>query len=175
MLALEATLTRGYARLANLVRIDLLDQAPLAPLARKGQRSALLWIILSSSISLFWLGGRPAAINAFVIALALGVVASAFLLPLSRVRDRIAAAKRAEIVRVNRALAQEQERLLAGGAPPAGRVADLLAWRALVEGVREWPVSLPTLLRSGLVLLLGIGSWLGGALVDRLVEALLPR
>ncbi len=175
MLALEAALTRGYARLAKHVRVDLLDPGALAPLARKGQRSALLWILLSSSISLFWLGEWPAAINGLVLALVLGVVATAFALPLSRVRPRIAAAKRAEILRVNRALEQEREVLLAGRAAAGGRVAELLAWRALVEGVREWPVGLPTLLRSGLFVLLGIGSWLGGAVVERLLEALLPR
>jgi hypothetical protein len=35
-------------------------------------------------------------------------------------------------------------------------------------------VTLPTLLRSGLFVLFGIGSWLGGALVERLLEAALP-
>jgi hypothetical protein len=40
--------------------------------------------------------------------------------------------------------------------------------------VPEWPVTLPTLLRSGLFVLIGIGSWLGGALVERMLEAVLP-
>ena len=166
MLALEGALTRGYARIADRVRIDLLDPEPLAPLARKGQRSVLLWILLSSCLSLFWFGGDPALINAFVLALALGVAATAFALPLSRVRARLAAAKRAEIGRVNAALREERRSLLAGEPAQRGRVADLAAWRALVERVPEWPVTLPTLLRSGLFVLIGIGSWLGGALVE---------
>lgn len=174
MLALEGALTRGYSRIAERVRIDLLDPEPLAPLARKGQRSVLLWILLSSGLSLFWFGGDPAVINAFVLALALGVAATAFALPLARVRTRIAAAKRAEIGRVNRALAGERASLLAGEAAQPGRIADLAAWRALVEAVPEWPVTLPTLLRSGLFVLIGIGSWLGGALVERILEAVLP-
>jgi hypothetical protein len=36
-------------------------------------------------------------------------------------------------------------------------------------------VSPPTLARSGFFVLLGVGSWLGGAVVERLLEALLPR
>jgi hypothetical protein len=175
MLALETALTAGYARIACLVRVDLLDQAPLAPLARKGQRSALFWILVSSSISLFFFGGQPAVINGFVLALVLGVVAAAFALPLARVRTRIAAAKRAELLRVNRLLERERDGLLAGGGSGAGRLADLVAWRGLVEGVREWPVGAPTLVRSALFVLLGIGSWLGGAVVERLLEAALPR
>ena len=39
----------------NLVEVDLLDQRGLAPFGRKGQRSVVLWIILSSIFSLFWL------------------------------------------------------------------------------------------------------------------------
>lgn len=175
MLAMEGALTRGFARIAERVRIDLLDPEPLAPLARKGQRSVLLWILLSSCLSLFWFGGDPAVINAFVLALALGVAVTAFALPLSRVRARIAAAKRAELGRVNRALARERESLLAGHPAQGGRVADLVAWRGLLEGVAEWPVTLPTLLRSGLFVLIGIGSWLGGALVERILEAILPH
>jgi hypothetical protein len=175
MLAMEGALTRGYARIAERVRIDLLDPGPLAPLARKGQRSVLLWILVSSSLSLFWFGGDPAVINLFVLALALSVGVTAFALPLSRVRARIVAAKRAELCRVNRALGQERESLLAGHPAQGGRVADLVAWRGLLEGVAEWPVTLPTLLRSGLFVLIGIGSWLGGALVDRILEALLQH
>jgi len=174
MLAMEGALTRGFARIAGRVRIDLLDLEPLAPLARKGQRSVVLWILLSSCLSLFWFGGDPAVINSFVLALSLGLAAAAFGLPLARVHARIAAAKRAEIARANRALREERASLLAGDPARRGRVADLAAWRALVEGVPEWPVTLPTLLRSGLFVLIGIGSWLGGALVERILGAVLP-
>jgi hypothetical protein len=174
MLAMEGALTRGYAQIALHVRIDLLDPEPLSPFASKGQRSVLLWILLSSCLSLFWFGGDPAVINAFVLALALGVAASAFALPLSRVRARIVAARRAEIGRVNGVLREERESLLSGDPAKVGRIADLVAWRGLVEGVAEWPVTLPTLLRSGLFVLIGIGSWLGAALVERLLEAVIP-
>jgi hypothetical protein len=169
--AMEVSLTRGFARIAERVRIDLLDQAPLAPFARKGQRSAWLWILVSSCVSLFWLGGQPSLVNGLALAIALGTIALAFGLPLARVQRRIAAAKRSELLHVNRLLAQERLHLAAGG----GRMADLVAWRGLVESVREWPVNTGTLLRSGLFVLLGVGSWLGGAVVDRLLDAALPR
>ena len=109
------------------------------------------------------------------LVLLLGVAAAAFLLPLSRVRARIVAAKRAEIARVNRALREERASALEGVPARDGRVADLVAWRSLLEGVAEWPVTLPILLRSALFVLIGIGSWLGGALVERSLEALLPK
>ncbi len=175
MLATEGALTRGYARIAGRMPIDILDPGPLAPFARKGQRSVLLWILLSSCLSLFWFGGDPAVINVFVLTLTIVVAATAFALPLWRVRVRIAAAKRAEVHRVNLALAREREALLAGHPGDAGRVADLVAWRGLVEAIHEWPVNLPTLLRSGFFVMVGIGSWLGGAVVERILEAVFPR
>jgi len=93
-------------------------------------------------------------------------------LPLARLRARIAAAKRAELLVVNGLLADARAKLV-GGAGSAGRVADLVAWRALTLGVREWPVDAGTLARSALFVLLGLGSWLGGAVVDRLLDAAL--
>jgi len=174
MWAAEIALTQGFARVAGRVRIDLLDAAPLAPFARRAQRSAGLWILVSSCVSLFWLGGQPSLVNALVLAIALATIAHAFALPLARLRGRIAAAKRAELAQANRLLAEERARLAAGDGTP-GRVADLVAWRGLVLAVREWPVNTGTLVRSALFALVGVGSWLGGALVDRLLDAALPR
>jgi hypothetical protein len=38
--------------------------------------------------------------------------------------------------------------------------------------VREWPVGAPALARGALIAALGLGSWLGGALVERVVDRL---
>ena len=62
-----------------------------------------------------------------------------------------------------------EARPLAAGA----RLANLVAWRGLVERVREWPYDASTLLRFALVVSLCLGSWLGGAIVDRLLDAFL--
>ena len=55
------------------------------------------------------------------------------------------------------------------GAPP-GRLADLLAYEKRIGDVPEWPLDVPTLLRFALFLAIPVGSWLGGALVERLVD-----
>ena len=57
--------------------------------------------------------------------------------------------------------------------PPPGRMADLLATRAYVADVREWPFDAPTLTRFVLFLLIPLGSWLGGAIVERALAAVL--
>ncbi|HSJ95999.1 MAG TPA: hypothetical protein VLC53_02940 [Myxococcota bacterium] len=83
-------------------------------------------------------------------------------------RDAIAAAKRAELAASRQALRAARADAL--GARP---LADVLAWRGFVESVPEWPFDAPTLLRLALYLAIPVGSWLGGALVERLVDALL--
>lgn len=56
---------------------------------------------------------------------------------------------------------------------PVARRADLLAYRAYVESIREWPFDAPTLLRFALFVAIPVGSWLGGALVERWLTTLL--
>ena len=48
-----------------------------------------------------------------------------------------------------------------------------LAYEARIEAVREWPFDVPTLVRFAAFLLLPLGSWLGGALVERVVSGIL--
>ena len=53
------------------------------------------------------------------------------------------------------------------------RLANLIAYRGLIDGVSEWPFNLSTLLRTALIVALGVGSWLGGALMERLLNIVL--
>jgi hypothetical protein len=101
----------------------------------------------------------------------LGLSAAGLLLPVLGVRDRIRAAKQAELDAVRERLLDARAELR-GAAGHDGRLADLLAWRAFVEGVREWPFDASALARFGLYLLIPLGSWLGGALVERVVDRL---
>jgi hypothetical protein len=75
--------------------------------------------------------------------------------------------KHAELAR---STAQLRARAAAGAREAPGSLADALAWRRHVEAVPDWPIDLPTLRRFMLYLAIPLGSWLGGALVDRLVE-----
>jgi len=156
----------------TLVEVDLLDLRPLAPITRQGLRHALL---AAGVFAILALGLADAAMAPNLPAvLAAGLLASALLsatvvlLPLRGTRDAIAAAKRAELEASREALRAARAR-----APGAGPLADVLAWRSFVESVPEWPFDAPTLLRFALYLAIPLGSWLGGALVERLVDALL--
>ncbi|MEN8182947.1 MAG: hypothetical protein ABFS46_10480, partial [Myxococcota bacterium] len=101
----------------------------------------------------------------------LGVGTLAFLLPMRGLHRRLRSSRRAELAEVRAAIAAERADLLGGAAAP--RLAALLAYEARIERVREWPFDTPTLLRFLLLALLATGSWLGGAVVERLLGSLL--
>lgn len=167
----EIAATRGYARAAESVEIDLLDSSPLAAFARKSQRSLASWVGFSVLFSLFFFG-NPASGNVFLLLLIFAAMASVFLIPLLAVRRRIRAAKAAELEAVNARI----RRAVAREGPDAGsgpRLADWVAYRGLVEAVHEWPINAPALLRSLLFAALGLASWLGGAVVERMLGAVL--
>ena len=60
-----------------------------------------------------------------------------------------------------------------GAAPEGGLLDELVAYHRLVKEVRSWPFDAPTLARFALYLAIPLGSWLGGAMVERLLDVLL--
>ena len=56
VLGMDVALTRRFSRIgAERVRVDLFDLRPLAPFARRGLRTVLLYAIGTAIFSLFWL------------------------------------------------------------------------------------------------------------------------
>jgi hypothetical protein len=153
------------------MRVDLLDLRPFEVFARAGQRSAFAWVLVSSLVSLFWLGPGAGVANAFIVAAILVAVSLAFVGGLYGAHRSIAAARSEALRAVEARIAQAGATLMAGGTDaPGPRLADLVAWHAFLARVREWPVGAPVLARTALLAALAIGSWLGGALVERIVD-----
>jgi hypothetical protein len=169
--------SRRFSHLAGRIRsIDLFDLRPLAPFRRQGLRSVLLVVILLSLSAMNALDRAFAAQIIGLGAFALVTGTLALLLPVRGVRERIRETKNAELARVHAAIRGKTDAL--GESEIAKRaetvqLADLLAYRAHVQSVREWPFDAPTLLRFALYLAIPIGSWLGGAMVERLLAAAL--
>jgi len=61
---------------------------------------------------------------------------------------------------------------LTGDTTP-GRLTDLLAYKTQIESTPEWSFDSSTLFRFGLYLLIPVGSMIGGALVERVVDMVL--
>jgi hypothetical protein len=160
----------------RVVTLDLLELRALAPFARQGLHSALPLLVVLGLFALN-LGDRDfGAVLAIIAPVSLGWAAAAVWLAVRGARARILRAKDEELARVNAALRKELTAGL-GQAGAEGRgalpVGDLLAWRDFVAGVPELPFDTGARLRFGLYAAIPIFSWLGGALVDRGIGALL--
>ena len=167
---------RAFAALTRSIsRVDLLQREELLPFTRQGLRSAVPGAIFVTFLALnlgdagFWV--------AIVTLGSLVIVQNAMLLllPLRGIRDRLREAKRQELARIDGAIRGEP-RALAGsliGAREAPGLADLLAWRRFVESVPEWPVDASTLGRFALYVGIPLFSWVGAALVERMLDVVI--
>jgi hypothetical protein len=167
-------------RLSRLARrlkdINLLDFRPLMPFTRQALTNALLVVGAVSLASLFLLGqGFGLVIARLWLGTALIATAS-FVLPVRGVHQRIQADKRAELDCVQAAIRGDRaglsESRIASHAE-ALSLADLLAYEARINGVREWPFDASTFVRLSLYLMIPLASWAGGALVERFIDSLL--
>jgi hypothetical protein len=155
--------------------IDLLNLRPHYVAGRIGLRLALVWLS-GTAISILILsttGLSPVLLP--VILMGIGVGAIAFVLPVRGLHLNIRAEKRAALAALQPELhrALDESRHRDGSTAHAGHLADLLALRAHLENVREWPFDNTTLWRFGLYTLIPLGSWVGGALVERVLEVAL--
>jgi hypothetical protein len=176
-LAAQIHWTRSIARLGReSIRVDLLDVDALSPFARFGQRSVVGWVLLMTIFSLFWVSDTAARANVVLPFAIAGVLIWVFAAPLAGVHQTIRTTKRRELARIAVAIRSERESVLdedrmdPGG---GGRLADLVAYHRLVDELGEWPIDIPGLLRATAFLLLGLASWLGGAVVERALDVAL--
>jgi hypothetical protein len=166
---------RFVSRLAGeLRRIDLFDMQPLAPFAQQGLRGALL-VLLFVGVGAAGLVGQTAVLGTALLTavalLAIGI--AALLLPVTGLRARLRAEKLGQLRALRAGLDADRADVLAraaGADAAAARLPGLLALEARIEAVREWPFDLPSLLRFALYVALGLGSWLGAAGVERLLD-----
>jgi hypothetical protein len=154
---------------------SLVDPSPLAPFARVGLRGSALWFGGSALASLLFVGASAGWIVALVLVVTLGLGVASLLVPSRGIHLRIRERKREELARVRAAIAGGGAALFGGpaGESDAGRLPALIAYEARIAAVREWPFDTATLRRFLLFLLIPLASWIGGALVERVVNAVL--
>lgn len=162
---------------ADLTEINLIDSRPLAPFVQQGLRSALL-ILLFLGIGLAGLAGQTQVMATALLNLAamLAVALAALLLPVTGVRSRIRAEKQAQLTTLRARINRDRVAVMSGGPgtdSATSRLPGLLALESRLESVREWPFDVPTLLRFALYVVLGLGSWLGAAAVERMLDVAL--
>ena len=174
-------LWHGYAvvvvstRLSNIARklqrIDLLDLSPLAPFTRLGLSNALLVIGGLSVFSLMLIETGFGTTMLLIGGPILLVAVVALLYPVRGVHDRIRQTKDAELQMVNAAISGHRDRFLNDDPEHRrGEMADLVAYRSLVESVSEWPFTTSNYTRFLLYLLIPACSWGLGMVAEEFVS-----
>ena len=136
-------------------RLPRLRHRPRARLVRARGRCLGLW------------GVFPA----FGIGLVLGLIE--LLKPAGKVRRLIQVAKRNELERLEPQIKQARDEAMKDDTSTQGRLTDLLTYQDRIQATAEWPFDSSTLMRFGLYLLIPVGSMIGGALVERVVNLML--
>jgi hypothetical protein len=162
------------ARMSDLARklshIDILDLSALAPFTRQGLTNALFLIGLIAiwSLTLLETGfGQMMLING---GLALVVTAFALLYPVRGVHQRIRQAKEAELNWTNGEIATRRQSFQGSNAGrQGGELADLIAYRSLIESTPDWPFTTSTYTRIVLYLLIPVVSWGLGIFAEEIV------
>lgn len=157
------------------VEVDLLDPGALTPFAAVGLMNAGFWFIGSAIASLLMASAAGMWSVVMVIVVTMGFGVAGLIVPSRGLHTQIRERKREELARIRNAIAAEREALFssAEASPTLPRMHSMLAYEARIEAVREWPFDTSTLSRFALFLLIPLVSWIGGALVERAVDAAL--
>jgi hypothetical protein len=159
---------------SSIARIDLLDLSPLAPFARQSLQTILTWLLILSTFCVNAVDPAFLLPIAAIAAFCGGLVAATFALCNSPIHQRIRDDRRGQIQSVNAALRGDSAALREVAiASRTGQLtpADLLSYRRLLDDVGTWAFDSSAWVRFGLYLALPLGSWLGGAIVERLLNA----
>jgi hypothetical protein len=168
---------RLFARLGrDHLRIDLLHSPAVLPIARVAVMSTLSIIGAQVLFALLLLDGDASSgsILPGFVALALPLLAL-FVIPVWPLRQRLRAAKQAELATIN----QQLDHLRPEGVTrfedesSLDKINRLLLYRREIQQVSEWPFDMPALMWLALYLILPPLTWVGAALIENLVDTLL--
>jgi hypothetical protein len=164
----------------ELPEVDLLDHGPLAPFVRVALRETLLFVVWVACALLFhvdWSGDHTLAPQIlWVTPVWASIALVLFATPLWGIHQQLRSERDAELRRAAAAIRGERsalrDSLVAHDAERLHAV-DLLAYRARIAELGTWPFDASTLLRLALYLGIPLLGWVGGALVERGLDALL--
>ena len=156
----------------NIASLDLFDMRPYLPLIRQGLTNALLVIGMVSVLSLLAVESRyvPVLVSFWIAFIVLAWIG--MMLPLRAIRKRIKVAKNQELDWCRQRMVISRDALKSGDDEKQS-IAEIVAYRTMIENIRNWPFDSSTLIRFTLYLLIPLGSWLGGAFVERGLDFIL--
>jgi len=161
------------SRMSNSIEtLDLLDMRPYQPLIRQGLINALLVIGMVSVMSLLGVESRywPTLVGFWISFTVLAWIG--LMLPLRGIRKKFRFTKNQELDWCRQSLKASRD-ILKSGSGEGRSIADTLAYQTMIDDLRSWPFDNSTLVRFTLYLLIPLGSWLGGAFVERGLDLVL--
>jgi hypothetical protein len=159
------------SRIAHqLSRIDLHDLTPLAPFAQQGLTNALLLVGVLSVASLMMLESGFVTLMMVIGSSTLVVAVLALLAPVFGVQTRVREAKQRELAWINSQIAYLRAAFADAQADrKSGDLADMVAYRALIESVPDWPFTGSTYLRLLIYALIPLASWGAGIVAEEVI------
>ena len=154
--------------------VELFHEEPRKVFARSGMRVALAWTG-GSGISLVLLLDTthpPVVVGVLLLAMGMGILS--LFMSCRGIRQAIREEKARSLVEIRRRLREEMKVFGSSSTQspqPSPALASLVAAEARVEAVADWPLDSALVRRFGLILLVPLLSWTGGALVERLVDS----
>jgi hypothetical protein len=162
-------ISRTARRVQN---IDLFDTSLVKPFAHHGVRSSLLAIVSLSISANLWLDpNSPVIGTATTVIMLVTAAVVALVLPTWGIHMRLKAVKQQELRQIRSAIASRRDPQTRSVEDAHQLRADLALEQRLVA-TSEWPFDAGSYGRVSLYVLLGFGSWVGAALVERLLESL---
>jgi len=160
-------------RLACEVRLNPLAPDRLRPFASVAVLSTLAIVGAQAAFPIMFLDARIGAIVFLpgLIATVVPMIVLA-LLPIWPLHRRLKMAKQSTLAQLNQQIASFP--LPAADAPqPIGELLPLLGYRREVQALPEWPFDMRTLGRLALYLIIPPLTWVGAALIENVVNAML--
>ncbi len=160
--------------LTDSVPVNLLNTEPLAAFSLVAVYSTLVLIGGQAGMALLFLDQAivpvtllPGFFGMFFPMLYL------LLLPVLPIRRRIRDAKQAAISNVQRLIAETQttEGRNSFALPELNKLQPLITYRQEIQRVSEWPFNLPVVTRLLVYLIIPPLTWVGAALIERLVDS----
>lgn len=152
--------------------IDLLDTSLVKPYAQHGVRSSLLAVVSLSISANLWLDpGSPAIGSATTVVMLVAAAVLALFLPTWGIHQRLKALKQSELKQVRNAISSRRDPQTRSVDDAQQLRADLALEQRLME-ISEWPFDAGSYGRVTLYVFLGLGSWVGAALVERMLGSL---
>ena len=144
----------------------------MKPYAQQGVRTGLLAVISLSISANLWLDpNSPGIATGTTLVLLVAATVLALVLPTWGIHLRLKASKQSELNQIRKAIGLRRDPDTRSVDDAQQLRADLALERRLME-MSEWPFDAGSYGRVVLYIMFGLGSWVGAALVERLLESL---